>query len=287
MREVVTIVSYMRTEAMEGRMPIKAYLATALAAITSMRMGEIRAFCSDQIIPNEGDQWLVRITRAVNDYAGEKTPKGKKTRPNTIPRALAEELLTMAKQNPHEGSTRVFWSEISKDNPIADTYIRKFFTQAVRKAGSKEHVIKSPIDGVIAGISIKADQKLQKKAILLSIHGETDIDLTAPNKCVIVRLQVSEGQSVKQGDSLLNLATGGISEEDQEERNLSFHSLRHTFNSAIRGKIEDKTLRAIVGHESEAMTEHYTHESEEDILVAGAVANEVFAFPFWGVRKAE
>jgi len=53
----------------------------------------------------------------------------------------------------------------------------------------------------------------------------------------------------------------------------------------MRGKINDKSLRAIVGHESEAMSNLYTHETEEEVLVAGAIAKEIFSIPFWGVRE--
>ncbi|MPM35552.1 hypothetical protein SDC9_82145 [bioreactor metagenome] len=33
------------------------------------------------------------------------------------------------------------------------------------------------------------------------------------------------------------------------------------------------------------MTNLYTHETEQEILVAGAIAKEIFAVPFWGVRE--
>ena len=155
----------------------------------------------------------------------------------------------------------------------------------MRETGKKEQEIKSPIAGIVSSIMIKAKQEVKKKDPLLSIEGETSIDVTASKECVVERLLVSEGDLLEQGQPVLVVSTGGITEKARKERNVNFHSLRHTFNSAMRGKINDKSLRAIVGHESEAMSNLYTHETEEEVLVAGAIAKEIFSIPFWGVRE--
>ena len=46
------------------------------------------------------------------------------------------------------------------------------------------------------------------------------------------------------------LAAIGITEEKRKERNIDFHSLRHFFNSMLRGEIDDNNLLLIVGHQS-------------------------------------
>jgi integrase len=52
----------------------------------------------------------------------------------------------------------------------------------------------------------------------------------------------------------------GISKDEQKRRNLSFHSLRHTFITLGRlGGIPDPIIRALVGHKSASMTERYSH----------------------------
>ncbi len=283
--EITKIITYMRDKSLDGSFPVQVYLATALATLTGMRMGEVRALCSEQIKMVTEESALITVDRAVNDYAGEKSTKGKRTRQVPVPRPLCEELLTMANQNPNEHSTRVFWSEESSTNPIADSYIRKHFYKAMRETGKKEQEIKSPIAGIVSSIMIKAKQEVKKKDPLLSIEGETSIDVTASKECVVERLLVSEGDLLEQGQPVLVVSTGGITEKARKERNVNFHSLRHTFNSAMRGKINDKSLRAIVGHESEAMSNLYTHETEEEVLVAGAIAKEIFSIPFWGVRE--
>jgi len=191
---------------------LKPYLAVALAAYTGMRAGEIRALCSEQIKPVNDAYGIITVDRAFNDYAKQKSTKGKRTRKVPVPRKLCDQLLEEAARNPHEGSTWVFWSKSSRDNPIASTCILKQFYKA--------------------------------------------------------------------------LVATGISESARIERNIDFHSLRHTFNTNLRGRIDEKALRAIIGHESVEMTNRYTHETEEDILAAGTIIGELFKKDRQGQKQA-
>ena len=75
------------------------------------------------------------------------------------------------------------------------------------------------------------------------------------------------------------LATIGITEKKRRERNIDFHSLRHFFNSMLRGQIDDSNLRLIVGHQSERMSDNYTHEVRERLLQIGKVSSNIIAFP--------
>ncbi len=56
----------------------------------------------------------------------------------------------------------------------------------------------------------------------------------------------------------------GISAEERKERNVSFQSWRHFYNSLMRGKIHDYKLRQLTGHKTLEMTEHYTHFNIDD-----------------------
>lgn len=50
------------------------------------------------------------------------------------------------------------------------------------------------------------------------------------------------------------------------DRGFTFHSFRHYFNTKlVAADINPEKIRAIVGHSSEAMTEHYLHLSVEDL----------------------
>lgn len=182
---------------------MKPFLAASLAAYTGMRMGEVRALYSEQIKLVNEKFGIIEVDRAFNSYAGDKSTKGKRIRQVPVQRKLCEDLLELAKQNPHTGSTSVFWSDTSDGNPISSNYILLHFLKAL-------------------------------KAI-------------------------------------------GIDDAERTSRNLDFHSLRHTFNSTLRGKITDKTLRAIVGHESEAMSDRYTHEQLAELLNVGQKVESLFS----------
>jgi integrase len=63
----------------------------------------------------------------------------------------------------------------------------------------------------------------------------------------------------------------GVDEERRRERNIVYHSLRHTFNTVMRGRIPDAKLQSLTGHRTKRMLEHYTHwqlEDYKDVLEA-------------------
>lgn len=180
---------------------LKPYLAVMLAAYTGMRSGEIRALRSEQMRIVNDDFCIITVDRAVNDYAGEKSTKGKRTRSVPIPRSLYDLLMQEAQSNPHGGSNLVFWSKKSATNPVSTN----FLVNQLYKA---------------------------QEAI-------------------------------------------GITEKQRLERNLDFHSLRHTFNTNLRGRVSEKALRAVVGHESVEMSDRYTHESDEELLSIGGIVSDM------------
>jgi integrase len=51
----------------------------------------------------------------------------------------------------------------------------------------------------------------------------------------------------------------GIDEATRKARVLSFLSTRHIFNSTLRGKIQDATLRLATGHADPNSTDTYDH----------------------------
>jgi integrase len=48
------------------------------------------------------------------------------------------------------------------------------------------------------------------------------------------------------------------------ERYLTAHSLRHTYNTAMRRAIPADTLMALMGHRDTRMSEHYDHPQIAD-----------------------
>jgi integrase len=81
-------------------------------------------------------------------------------------------------------------------------------------------------------------------------------------------------------DSLYSaLRNIGIDEEKRKERKLCFHSWRHYLNTTLRSNnISDGKLRALIGHTSSAMTEHYTHFNTEDFKDIQKVQSNIMKF---------
>ena len=60
------------------------------------------------------------------------------------------------------------------------------------------------------------------------------------------------------------LDTVGINEESRRKRVLVWHSLRHTFNSVMKGKVDSAKLMKVVGHRQESTSMQYTHALPQD-----------------------
>jgi len=74
----------------------------------------------------------------------------------------------------------------------------------------------------------------------------------------------------------------GINEETRRKRVLVWHSLRHTFNSVMKGKVDSAKLMKVVGHRQESTSLQYTHALPQDLedvralqenLIGKAIAN--------------
>jgi len=68
----------------------------------------------------------------------------------------------------------------------------------------------------------------------------------------------------------------GISPQERKERNITFHSWRHWYNSIMRGKIHDAKLRTLTGHKTLEMTEHYTHFNIDDYQDVRQIQDQYF-----------
>jgi integrase len=69
----------------------------------------------------------------------------------------------------------------------------------------------------------------------------------------------------------------GISEEERKERNIVFHSWRHTFNTILLlKKITVPKIQAVVGHKDNRMTDNYSHFQLQDFNDVLDVQAEIF-----------
>lgn len=72
----------------------------------------------------------------------------------------------------------------------------------------------------------------------------------------------------------------GIDEPERLNRNITFHSWRHTFTSLFRSKISDADLELIVGHKSTEMLDHYTHANIDKMQTIIPIQENVFSSLF-------
>lgn len=70
----------------------------------------------------------------------------------------------------------------------------------------------------------------------------------------------------------------GIDERTRRERNISFHSLRHTFSTLGRdGSITKEDRMLVLGHRSERVNDRYTHTTDEALLRVAAFSDSLFS----------
>lgn len=204
------------------------YLAVLLAAATGMRLGEIRALRTTDITIINEQDSLVTVSKSWSVKGGEKSTKGKKVRFVPCPTWLAEKLLALGKLNSY-GTSLVFWS-------ISDTKDKT----PVSANYVRESFYTFLYDILEEQAGIKVGTMVE------------DTDATA------------RGKFDKEGKPLQVRA----GEMMRRERNITFHSFRHFFNTEAQalGADGDK-LRLTVGHESKEMTDIYTHaEKRLDIV---------------------
>lgn len=72
------------------------------------------------------------------------------------------------------------------------------------------------------------------------------------------------------------LAAIGISEEERKDRNITMYSSRHFYNTAmVDAGLDKKDIQRTTGHSTDAMTNHYTHETEKGLLNQAKIRSKV------------
>ena len=85
------------------------------------------------------------------------------------------------------------------------------------------------------------------------------------------------------GDSMLNglvsaLESIGISDSQRKERNIDFHSWRHYYTSNVCIYVDEKKLKTVTGHNSEAVFNVYAgHKKEVDVLAVATATKKAFS----------
>ena len=78
----------------------------------------------------------------------------------------------------------------------------------------------------------------------------------------------------------------GINSDARERRNLTFHSLRHTFSTLGRdSQISQEDRMVVLGHKSVEINNRYTHQSDEALIHVSRLTN-VLCSSILGVEKS-
>ncbi|MGP1508488.1 MAG: tyrosine-type recombinase/integrase [Sphaerochaeta sp.] len=113
----------------------------ALAALTAMRLGEIRALKTEQFEIIDDKDTIVHITRAWSDLDHEKLPKGKRSRQAIVPTVIAKACIELANKNPCK-TGYVFWSDKKPDSVRSATFFRDILYRAMADIGITEEIRK-------------------------------------------------------------------------------------------------------------------------------------------------
>lgn len=114
----------------------------ALASLTGMRMGEVRALKVDQFEIVDEQTSIIHITRTWNEHDHEKIPKGKRARQVTAPTVIVKACIELAEKNPHK-TGRVFWVLRNPDSVRSKTFFEDNLYKAMKAAGISEEDRKS------------------------------------------------------------------------------------------------------------------------------------------------
>lgn len=242
--EFLATLNHMAEIAIEEKSPPHAYLAVKLAASSGMRMSEIFALTTDNIeIMNKRDARIL-IKHAMSKTSEMKIPKGKKERETFITTSLAEELILLASKNPL-GENLIFWNiKATKSmGPVSSGYVRGKFYEALYDVLDKENGFK------------------ERKSVSTGRLDPEGKEIYAwEYDCT----EDEDGNSVRRAELV------------RRERNIVFHSFRHYYVTKATGSVFDESLlRKSVGHSSSAMTDAYTHITEEKARPLLDVARDI------------
>ena len=116
----------------------RAYYASALAAVTGCRLGEVLALRRSNIDPNK---LLVTVTRSYDSaerLMGTTTKNGR-SRMVTIPLAVCRGMETLSAANPHRGEDPlVFWADNTPDKPCDYKLVTRGLYKALAQIGIDE-----------------------------------------------------------------------------------------------------------------------------------------------------
>jgi integrase len=277
-------------------------IASILAAVSGMRLGEIIALQRNDIDPERKTIYLRHNYSAKEKRL--KVPKSGKERIIYTDETIVRMLIDLHSKNPYKGSY-IFWG-LKSDKPIRFETIEKYLEKALAVLLGEEVRKAITAEWQETALVLASTQGIQPDEIIAI--GKDAIDTTQNcirirysyafknNKLVvckedkerIIPIEVLVLQQLtslcmkephvfifggKESISQIYFENREPNEEKQltlllgeivrRDRNISFHGFRHFFNSTIRGTVSDDILRLQTGHSDEKMTDLYDHMTDD------------------------
>ena len=149
-RGILSAEEFRRSSWCTGKIP-RAYYASALAAVTGCRLGEVLALRRSNI---DSNKLLVTVTRSYDDaerVMGTTTKNGK-SRMVTIPQAVCRGLETLSAANPHRGEDPlIFWADNTPDKPCDYKLVSKRQNNHTLLDNPEQGILNTKVQEVLDG----------------------------------------------------------------------------------------------------------------------------------------
>ena len=147
------------------------------------------------------------------------------------------------------------FDQVKKDHIVLDRSWAKNEGLKTTKSG-RPRIVPIPID-----ISKALKALPHMGDIIFTLNGEKPLDGTSVRYALQKRMDELNGRKPDKEKGTTGLMFDYLNKKEP----LTFHSFRHFMNSRLLAAgIQGETIRAMIGHEDESMTDLYAHLSSED-----------------------
>lgn len=147
----------------------------------------------------------------------------------------------------------LLWEDIDFDNGIINihnNYIDKEGLKGCKWGSNRQVLLPTPLIPIFNKLQLITPYRADKDFVLFSV----DNTRKANNREKPLSIN-----SIRAGFKNF-LIKGGISQQEQKERNLTLHGMRHTFVTMARmAGVPDIAVQAMAGHKSAEMMNRYSH----------------------------
>jgi len=123
------------------------------------------------------------------------------------------------------------------------------------------HIRRAQVRQVVAGTKTRKRRTISvPEVVLVALRQHRNIQLREQVPGLSKGLVFPSRAGTYRYPSSIRVALDKVCKRAELKRHVTPHWMRHTFNNLLRqAKVDKVVLRATTGHQTEAMTEHYSH----------------------------